>query len=852
MRKFLLLLISLGFTATAGAAPRTPQAMLQAAQHQFAAMYRSYGKKAPAIKPDLLREDSAFRIYGYAGGQFVVVSADDLMPEILGYSDNGAAVSNGKNPNFEWWLSAVREATREAIRTNTPRTTTAPDPSKYKRDVAALVTSNWGQDTPYNDLCPDAPYSNSWYGSGTARAVTGCVATAMAQILYYHKAPAHGVGTHSVGVPFDYPTATYTFDFGNATFDWDNMLDNYTQGNYNSTEANAVATLMYACGIASDMQYAPDGSGTYTENASDGLKRNFGLSEDVHVEDRSKYSEADWMNLVYNEVDAGRPILYTGVSGYDGGHAFVLDGYNNKGQVHINWGWDGSDNGMYDIATLAVENYSFSSYQDMCIGISAEREALAGDTVTVDKAGMLNDMFPTDSVRASLGVLKVSGDINSSDLAVLRYMCGVDAKGNATKGRLNTLDLSEARIVSGGNPYLYEGDKRYTTDDNVLPERAFYGARRLSKLYLPKGIKHVGDGALAVGGLREVKLLPAADADFFIKDDVLYSKVDSADLIAVMPSKSGYLTLPLGTRTIHPYAMANVRGLAGLRVSSTVENIGEYAFANMAGLTELRMYSKEPPLTGDKAVSGFNFANCKLYVPAGSKTRYANHSQWGQFKSTSSNYDNIVEFGTRVKARNAFKIYGDPAPRLGYKIEGDAVHGDPEVSTDVNELTPVGRYPIHVNRGTIREQEGVEYADGYCIVAPDTLFASVGDYTRDANAADPEFKITIKGFDNGENESVIEEMPVATTTATATSPAGEYPIVLSGGKAANYFFQFTDGTLTVTGVVDGIDAVRLAANGKPFDIYSVSGQLVRHNATSAEGLQPGLYIVNGKKIVVGQ
>lgn len=90
----------------------------------------------------------------------------------------------------------------------------------------------------------------------------------------------------------------------------------------------------------------------------------------------------------------------------------------------------------------------------MCIGISAEREALAGDTVTVDKAGMLNDMFPTDSVRASLGVLKVSGDINSSDLAVLRYMCGVDAKGNATKGRLNTLDLSDARIVSGGNVSL--------------------------------------------------------------------------------------------------------------------------------------------------------------------------------------------------------------------------------------------------------------------------------------------------------------------------------------------------------------------------------------------------------------
>ena len=93
---------------------------------------------------------------------------------------------------------------------------------------------------------------------------------------------------------------------------------------------------------------------------------------------------------------------------------------------------------------------------------------------------------------------------------------------------------------------------------------------------------------------------------------------------------------------------------------------------------------------------------------------------------------------------------------------------------------------------------------------------------------------------------------MATTTATATSPAGEYPIVLSGGKAANYFFQFTDGTLTVTGIVDGIDAIMAANGGKPFDIYSVSGQLVRRGATSAEGLRPGVYIVNGRKLVVRQ
>lgn len=851
MRKALLFSISLSLAAIAHAAPRTPQAMLQAAQKQLAAVYGTHGKKAPAKKPELLREDATFRIYGYQQGGFVVVSADDLMPEVLGYSDDGAQFSQGKNPNFEWWLGAVKEATKKAQAKDTPRTTTKPDGTKYQTNVDALVTAKWGQDAPYNNLCPNAPYSSSWYSSGTARSVTGCVATAMAQILYYHKAPQHGVGTHSVGVPFDYPTTTYTFDFENTTFDWDDMVDDYN-GSYTPTEANAVATLMYACGVASDMQYAPDGSGAYTQNAADGLKRNFGLSEDVHVEDRSSYSEPDWMDLVYKEIDAGRPILYTGVSGWSGGHAFVLDGYNQDGKVHINWGWDGSDNGMYDIATLSVESYSFSQYQDMCIGISPEQQLLSGDTVTLAQAGTLAAQFPTDSARINIGLLKVIGDINSTDLKVLRYMAGVDDKGNSTKGKLNTLDLSEAHIVSGGDPYLIDGEKRYTTSDGTLPERAFYGSRRLSNLSLPKGIKHIDEGALAVSGLREINFEPDSDADFIIKDDVVYSKADSTDLIAVLPYKSGYLTLPVGVRTIHPYAMANCRGLAGLRLTSTIENIGSYAFAGMTGLKEIRLYSKEPPITGDNAVSAIDFHNCKLYVPAGSKTRYANHSQWGQFKVSGSNsFDNIVEFGTRVKARNAFKIYGDPAPRLGYKIEGDAVHGDPEVATDVNEHTPVGRWPIHVSRGTIREQEGVEYSDGYVIVAPDTLHVSVGNYTRDANEADPEFKLTITGFDNGEDESVIEEMPVATTKATSNSPAGEYEIVLSGGKAANYIFEFTNGTLTVTGnVVDGIESISSVADGKPVDIYSVSGQLLRRGATTTDGLPSGLYIINGRKVVV--
>lgn len=551
MRKSFLLLFSLAFALTASANPRTSEAMLQAAQKQLSGLYSKLGRKAPSIKLELLRSDPSFRIYGYKQGAFVVVSTDDLMPEILGYSDADATPSSRTNPNFEWWLDAVKQTTAEVKRSGTPLTVTRPDTTKYKTYVPALVTAKWGQDTPYNNMCPVSVTTSSGITT-SARSLTGCVATAMAQILYYHRAPLHGEGTHSVGVPFDYPTATYTVDFGATNYDYDNMLDTYPTGEYNDSQANAVATLMYHCGIASDMQYSPSASGTFTKNASDGLKRNFGLSEDVQDVYRDDYSEKDWMDLVYNEVSAGRPILYTGTSGvafFASGHAFVLDGYDNTGKVHINWGWEGADNGMFDITTLAVESYQFENGQSMIIGISPERKLLKGDTITLQHAGQLDELIPIEK-RDSIGELKIIGNINSSDLATIRQIAGVNINGEKTNGQLNTLDLSDANIVSGGNPYFIEDGIQYTTNDNSLPERAFYGARRLSVLLLPKTIGHIGDGALAVSSLREVELQPAENADYIIKDNIIYSKADTTDLIAVMPFKSGYLTLEEGVKSI--------------------------------------------------------------------------------------------------------------------------------------------------------------------------------------------------------------------------------------------------------------------------------------------------------------
>lgn len=812
------------FALTADANPRSPEAMLQAAQRQLTGLFAKAGRRAPALKPELLRSDSDFRIYGYKGSAFVVVSTDDCMPEVLGYSDADAVSSNGKNPNFEWWLDAVKNATSEAKRSKVSLTATAPDTTKYKAQIPALLTCKWGQETPFNKLCPTPSSSDN------VHTLTGCVATAMAQILYYHKAPSYGVGIHSV----NYDGNEYTVDFGKANYDWDNMIDVYSDNNYSDVQANAVATIMFHCGVASDMQYGVGSSGTYTKNASDGLKRNFGLSEAVHLEDRFNYSTPDWMDLVYTEINANRPILYTGYSGNSvftaAGHAFVLDGYDNTGKVHINWGWNGDDNGMFEISTLAVRTYQYSNNQQMVIGISPEKGTLVSDTVATVKAGELAGLIP-DSVRTSISELKIIGEIDTADLAVIRYMAGVDKNGNATKGHLYTLDLSEANFVGG---------------DHAVPDTAFLGVRLLSVLTLPDGIKHIGDGALATSSLREVVINPATDADFIVDDDVVWS-ADTTSLIAVLPYKSGKLTLPSKTRTIHPYAITYCLSINSLVLSDSLKQIGARAISYMENLEELRMRTVQPPLCEDGAVSDINFSTCKLYVPRGSKQTYRRNSEFGKFYTR--DYDNIVEFGTAIKARNAIKIYGDPVPVLGWKIEGDAVHGEPMVTTDVDETTPVGRYPIHISRGTIVEDDFVSFEDGYIIISPDTLTASAGEYKRTVNEPNPEFNVAISGFDNGEDASVLEEQPVAATTATESSLVGVYDIVVSGGKAQNYIFRYVNGTLTVVDASDGINSIKANDKGL-YDVYTIDGKAVKLGATSLDGIKRGLYIINDKKYIV--
>ena len=825
---------------TAVAAPRTQTQMKRAAAkaiNELRAQKRMAPKQASELKT--LKTLKTCEIIGLEQVGFAVIAKDDVAPEVLGVST--ANYSEGKNTNFQWWLEAMDEVVTGAAGSGIQLTPIAPDPSKYPTMLPPLMTSHWDQLEPYNRLCPTA--------KGGGKCYTGCVATAMAQVLNYHQTPEHGYGQRTIYYPYQNTTGeAVTADFENTYYDWDNMLDNYTAGNYNDQQALAVATLMRDCAVACDMMYGgyqEGGSGAYSQDAATGLQTYFGLMDakclerDNYYNGAKNYSDAEWMDIVFSELNENGPLYYGGADSYQGGHAFVLHGYDATGKVYVNWGWSGDDDGYYDISLLNPSGYQFSRGQDMIVGVKGAPRNLLAEELTLAEAGKLSTVL-ADTMIGKLGQLKLAGDINSSDLLFLRKLAGVDERGEKTGGYLNALDLSEARFVAGGNAYLIDGSKQLTTADDELPSRAFYDCRQLKSLVLPAGLKSWGDGAIALCPLlSNVEIgTPAQDADFIIDGTTIWN-LDKTEIIEVLPSATGDLNIEKGVTALHDYAAAGCARLTKVVIPNTVATIGREAFRMGASLQEIRVVNKDvPTLTGANVFTDVNVWSCKLYVPSGSKGKYAQKAQWSDFKG--GDYDNIVEFGSSVKVRNTIRPYGSENPTLTYVVQGDPIEGEPVLTCEATPESPAGRYTISISAGTITD-EMVDLIDGYLVVQKAPAKGIIGSATREEGEPNPEFTLTIEGLVLGETEPTWLTEPVLTCEADENSPAGEYPITVVGGKAENYDIDYVPGVLTVKRSPTAIQSVT-ADKRMPSAVYDLQGRKV----TNA---QHGVYIRNGKKIV---
>lgn len=432
LQKFTILMAMLLLSAPAWSAPRDKQAMLQSARQALMTM-TSGGHRLNASSPLIeTRTTSAYTLYQTRQGDFAMIAADDRLPAVLAVGNGKASGTAQANPGFEWFCASIEQVSRILTSSDKTFTTTLPDPDKYPAKVDALITSQWGQDAPYSYWCPTG-YGEICddYTPDVVHCCVGCVATALAQLTRYYRFPDHASGTANFLIGNQ--NASTSFD---ATFDWDNMLDSYPEGQYTETQGRAAALLSYVCGLISYMNYATNESGSSNVAGLAGAQNYFGYSKDAEIVVRTDYSEPEWMDMVYNELSHRRPLYYQGVYvNFDptvglmaAGHSFLIDGYNEQGLVHVNWGWYGNYDGYFDIALLDVRGLQFNTYQDMVINFMPDTgvEVVTGDVdddglVNINDLALLIDHLLNNSVQINTANADVDPDgvINISDLSAL-------------------------------------------------------------------------------------------------------------------------------------------------------------------------------------------------------------------------------------------------------------------------------------------------------------------------------------------------------------------------------------------------------------------------------------------------
>ncbi len=278
---------------------------------------------------------------------FVLVSADDMAAPMLGYSNTQRFDVDNIPDGLKYWLDTYAKEV-EWAKEQGLQPVQSVSRADDKAPIAPLITTKWNQDAPYNDLCPTIQ---------NKRCVTGCVATAMAQVLNYYKYPTKGKGfvKYQIDVTTDQDDnvisgTDWSFDFANTTFDWANMLDTYDSA-ATAAQRKAVATLMSACGVSVHADYSATMSGAFSNYVPQALINNFGYSKSAYYTSRDFYNLNDWETFVYDQLRANGPLLYDGLSSADG-HAFVCDGYDGDGYFHFNWGWGGLSDGYFRLNAL--------------------------------------------------------------------------------------------------------------------------------------------------------------------------------------------------------------------------------------------------------------------------------------------------------------------------------------------------------------------------------------------------------------------------------------------------------------------------------------------------------------------
>ena len=365
--------------------------------------------------------DAAVYVFN-ADDAFVIVSGDDSTMPVLGYSDKGCYDVNNVPDGLKAILRYYQQEVKRFSTSTRGETITIHEP------VAPLIKTLWKQSAPYNNMCPMDTVENK-------RSVTGCVATAVAQVMYYHQHP--------------------------TTYEWDKMKLEYGS-NETGESADAVAKLMADLGTAFNMEYSATGSSADMSIGSEILRYDYGYARTTEYVDRCDYTAKEWDELIYNEIKSARPVLFSGfaISPADGvgGHAFILDGYDDKGYYHVNWGWGGLSDGFFQLSVLNPDQQSIGGNSNSS-GYSLSLSAIIGiaptETPLVKTARLAQaDFYLIESKK---------NDARIDETTYTRSSTSADFTGIAFKFLVfNMMNPEEKRTYDIASD-LYQGDTYIAT-----------------------------------------------------------------------------------------------------------------------------------------------------------------------------------------------------------------------------------------------------------------------------------------------------------------------------------------------------------------------------------------------------
>ena len=499
-------------------------------------------------------------------GGFVVIAGNDLMPEVLGYAERGNLDLSKAPDNVKWLFDYYAEvanslknvpANSDAVKRMAARRRTAAE----RPELVALMNTQWNQAGIYQQHCPEIAGN---------KALTGCVATAMAQVVNFFQWPLNVV-RESVG---------YTTNKDDDTkpqieletlparkFNWFNMSD------------DDIAWLMRYCGQSVLMNYNTDESTAFATSIPGALISVFNFSKGADLLEREEFTDEEWEQVLYHEIELGRPVIYSGYKDQSG-HTFVLHGYNENGFL-INWGWGGDYDGYFKLTALTPGSSDFTERQNAVVGVQPasnndinydEKPEIGFREVHVETQGQLATLLP-ESERYRISRLKITGVIGGADIGVIRDM-SKEKSGGENQGRLSKLDLSEARIV-GGEIYM----ENRTAQDNEIGNFMFRGCITLSEIILPQTIVSIGQQAFTITKLTSM----------VIPRDTRYIEGNAFALpgIKSLQVDEGNETFYAQNNAIYEKATGKlIRGCLASGIPEGVVEIGEYAFQD-AGLESI-------------------------------------------------------------------------------------------------------------------------------------------------------------------------------------------------------------------------------------------------------------------------